>query len=389
MIHSDGYSISDYGTMISGEIRTKPFVEALRRAVTPDSVVLEIGTGTGFFAMLACQFGARKVYAIEPDTSIELGKLAAKANGCADRIEWFSCTSTEIDVPERANLMISDLRGTMPLYRAHIPSVMDARKRLLTPDATLLPRRDKLRIVPVGGEALYRKSIVEPWQDNSYGLDLRSALPFLTNTWWREVTPGDDLLAEPATWCELDYATISSPNISGSAAWTVASASTMRGFCMWFDMDIAEGCGFSNGPGGPDLVYGHGFVPLSQPVELAAGDRVDVEIKANLVAGDYIYRWKTTVTGKNGQAKASFDQSTFKSRPRDMQALRKSSADFVPTLNPDGRIDHEILEAMDGGISLQVIANGLCERHPDRFADRTAAFDRVASLSSKYAADAS
>ena len=52
------YSISSYGGMVIDERRTRPYVEALKRTVKPGDVVLDIGTGTGFFAFLAAQLGA-------------------------------------------------------------------------------------------------------------------------------------------------------------------------------------------------------------------------------------------------------------------------------------------------------------------------------------------
>jgi protein arginine N-methyltransferase 1 len=45
------YSLNGYGQMIIDAIRTGSYREALRRAVNPGAVVLDIGTGTGIFAM--------------------------------------------------------------------------------------------------------------------------------------------------------------------------------------------------------------------------------------------------------------------------------------------------------------------------------------------------
>jgi hypothetical protein len=41
------YSLLDYGRMISDHVRTDAFLRALTRAVHADSVVVDIGTGTG------------------------------------------------------------------------------------------------------------------------------------------------------------------------------------------------------------------------------------------------------------------------------------------------------------------------------------------------------
>jgi len=60
--------------MITDKARMDGFEAALRQAVKPGSVVLDIGTGTGIFSLLACRFGARKVYAIEPDNAIQLAR---------------------------------------------------------------------------------------------------------------------------------------------------------------------------------------------------------------------------------------------------------------------------------------------------------------------------
>src|SRR5687768_12813489 len=109
------YSISSYGKMIADSIRTQAYASAIGRAIKPDSVVLDIGTGIGIFAMLACQFGARRVYAIEPDDAIQVARETAAANGFADRIEFIQGLSTRIALPERVDVIVSDLRGVLPL----------------------------------------------------------------------------------------------------------------------------------------------------------------------------------------------------------------------------------------------------------------------------------
>src|SRR5579863_9313159 len=84
----DMYSLAGYGEMIADGVRMEAYARALRQTVKPGSVVLEIGTGPGIFAILACQLGASRVYAIEPDDIIQVAREVASANGCADRIEF-------------------------------------------------------------------------------------------------------------------------------------------------------------------------------------------------------------------------------------------------------------------------------------------------------------
>src|SRR5215212_1061203 len=108
------YSISAFGSMIADEKRTDAYVAALQHAITPATVVLDIGTGTGIFAILACRFGARHVYAVEPGEAIHVARQIAHANGYADRITFIQDLSTHITLPEPANVVISDLHGVLP-----------------------------------------------------------------------------------------------------------------------------------------------------------------------------------------------------------------------------------------------------------------------------------
>src|SRR5262249_32753265 len=118
------YTISMYGFMIADNARMDAYVEAWRRAVNPDSVVVDTGAGTVVFALLAGRFGARRVYAIEPADAIQVAREIAAANGYADRIEFIQKLSTEVTLPERADVIISDLRGLLPFLgqigRAHV-----------------------------------------------------------------------------------------------------------------------------------------------------------------------------------------------------------------------------------------------------------------------------
>jgi hypothetical protein len=114
------------------------------------------------------------------------------------------------------------------------------------------------------------------------------------------------------------------------------------------------------------------------------GDRIGIAVQANLVDGAYVYRWQTRIEAADGALKAEFRQSTFDSRPLNPAALRVAGEDHVPTLSRDAHIDRQILQSMEAGRSLGMIAQQLLEDHPDTFASRSTALDRVAALSKRY-----
>jgi protein arginine N-methyltransferase 1 len=377
------YSVSAYGSMISDRVRMDAYVRALRQAVKPDSVVLDIGTGTGIFAMLACQFGARRVYAIEPDDVIELAREAAGANGFSDRIEFIQDLSTRATLPERADVIISDIRGILPLFQHHLPSIIDARKRFLAPGGILIPQRDTLWAAVVEAPELY-KNVASPWDDNIYDLNLLSARRLAINTWRKGGIKPEQVLAEPNCWATLDYAGLDGPDLNARISWTVLREATAHGIGVWFDATLIEGVSFSNSPGAPELIYGQAFFPFFKPVDLTPDDSICVTVNANLVGEDYVWRWSTVTAGHSKTTKDCFDQSTFFGSPLSPMRLRKRASDFIPSLNEQGQIDRFILSLMDQRLSLEEIANRVLSQFPEHFASWKDALTRAGELSLKY-----
>jgi tRNA G37 N-methylase Trm5 len=80
------YSLADYDTMFADVVRTREYLASIASTVKPDDVVVEIGTGVGYFAVAACRAGARRVYAIELNPCGAIAPEVFAANDCADRV---------------------------------------------------------------------------------------------------------------------------------------------------------------------------------------------------------------------------------------------------------------------------------------------------------------
>jgi SAM-dependent methyltransferase len=379
------YSISAYGRMITDRVRTDAYAQALREAVKPGAVVLDIGTGTGFFAMLACKFGARRVYAIEPDDAIQLAREMAAANGYADRIEFIQDYSTAVTLPELADVMISDLRGQLPLFQRHLPAIIDARRRLLKDGGVLIPKEDRLWVAVAEDSELFDK-LSAPWLSNAYDLDMQVGWRIVSNTWRKGRVAPEQLLVEPRHWATLDYATVEDTDFATDISWDVRRRGTAHGIILWFDATLFKGLEISNAPGLPELIYGSSFFSLPAPVPLAEGDSISLKLKADLVGDNYIMRWETRVLeqGDPERIKASFKQSTFAGVPLSPKRLRKQAANFVPALGEEGQLDLFILTQMNGDTPLEEIARRAAERFPAKLKSRQEALTRVGDLSKRY-----
>jgi protein arginine N-methyltransferase 1 len=365
----EGYSLAGYGEMIADRIRTGAYLEALHAVIRPGAVVMDIGTGPGIMAVQACQLGAKHVYAIEPHEVIQVAREIAAANHCADKIEFFEDVSTNVTIPVRADVIVSDLRGVLPLYSDHIRSIADARRRFLAPGGTLIGREDRVWAAVVDASERYSK-IVGPWTCDLPGQDLSPARQKVVNEIHRMQAAPELLLTSPYLWVALDYTCIENPDVQGELTWTVKRDGTGHGIVIWFDADLADGVGFSNRPGSATVIYGSMFLPWPEPVLLVAGQTVCVHLQAKLMEEDYFWRWVSRIesAGQAGEIAAEFDQSVLQGAVLSPAKLLKRSSKFIPQLSEDGHIRRRALEMMDGRAALEEIARRLTAEFPGRFA---------------------
>lgn len=376
------YTVGAYGSMIADTVRMDAYVRALEKAVTPGCFVLELGTGPGVMAVLACRLGAGRVVAVEPDDVIEVAHEIARANGVEDRIELRQALSKDIELDERADVIVSDLRGVLPFHAAHIESIIDVRKRLLATGGTMIPRRDTLWATIVTEPDVYRRRI-EVWSEHGRGFDLNAARKLAVNTWWSHRVDGSLLLTDSCLLATLDYATIEGPDLEVEAALVVSRPGPAHGICIWFDTELTDGDGFSNAPGAAEAIYSHAFFPLSQPVDVVAGDSVRIRLLAKLAGGEYVWGWNSAFS-RDGLAMAEFRQSTALGLPMTRKLLERSSDGFVPVLSEEGEAVRFCLESMNGELALRDIAARLSARFPRLHARGGDSLQFAVRLAQKY-----
>lgn len=386
MGHPQGYSLQEYGDLITDVPRAEAYRAALHAAVNPGQIVVDLGCGTGIFSLLACQFGADHVYAIEPGDAILVAQEIARENGLADRITFIQDVSGAVELPRQADVIISDLRSVLPLFELHIPTIVDVRQRWLKEGGHLIPQRDVLFAAVVENGAQYQRMMAS-WLETPFSLKMESTRRYLVNTWQKTYLAVSQLLSEPQVWASLDYTTITVPNIRAEMAAPIVQPGVAHGLGVWFNAELSAGIGFSSKPGASPTVYGQAFFPFPQPIDVHIGDSFSIQLRADLIGGDYAWSWKTSYIPLNRPASAAlaFDQSTIYGQPVSLETLKKTYASFAPTLDEDGQVDRFILDAMDGATSLAEIARRAAERFPDRFPDPKAALARCGELSSKYA----
>lgn len=375
------YSLTGYGSMMADRVRMNAYREALRRCVQPGMVVVDLGAGPGIMSCMAARLGAGKVYAIDPSDSIEVGRAIARANGFENRIEFLRSSSDAVNLAERADVIVADLRGVLPAFGGHFRTIADARERFLKPGGCLIPQRDTLWAALAEAPEPYLE-LTGGWESEE--MDLSIGRRMVANTWKKVHLTAGQLLSTPVQCAAVDYREIRETSLSGSLQAEIARAGIAHALCVWFDAELLDGVGFSNAPGKPEAIYGQAFFPLIEPVAVECGDRVEINLRADLTGDDYTWSWHTSICSPAGDLKADYRQSTFLGLPLSAESLRKRADSFVPTLNQEGRIDAAILQLMGTGLSLRDIASQISARYPQRFPDWKSALDRVATLSASY-----
>ena len=377
------YTLHQYSRMIGDRVRTEAYRRALEHSIVPDeSVVLDIGAGTGILAMFAARAGARKVYAVDPSPCIQVAREVSAANGFGDRIEFIPRDSRDVTLERKADVIVSDLRGILPLCGTNTVVLADARRRHLAPGGLLIPERDVLWMTPAESAEVYDE-IADPWKGNTCGFDWTLAREKLLNTWIADVRPIRKL-APPQACFEVDYNNLAGSNFSAEPRFRVAAEGTLHGLVLWFETRLAGGIGFSAGPDSPETIYKRGFFPLENAVRVAPGDSIEVRLSAHLVEDEYVWRWQTRVVSPSGAEMSVGDQSTYLAELIPIEALRRKRSDHVPQLTADGEAARLALSIMDGHAPIEEIAGRLQRSFPNRFPADRAAFEFVVGLAGRF-----
>ena len=372
------YTLEDYLAMVADGGRTEAYLGAMRATIRPGDVVLELGTGFGYFAVQAALMGARQVYAIEPEDAVALGPELAAANGVADRVRFLQGYSTRLDLPERADLLIEDMRGASPLFAGRLSALLDARQRHLNPGARVIPRLDRLQLSPATAPSTLGRHARALAQE-SRGVDLSPVLA-RAGTGWRQIDGGEAVpLAPTATWAEIDYATFTGLSVQGSARMVVERSGRLEGFVSSFAADLAEGFAYSTAPSAERMVYDAGWFPLAEPVECRPGDGIAIRMRGTHDGADYVWSWTTTVTAADGRFKeVEQRQDNLADILIAPGRLKRRTADHVPVRGRATEIRQLALTLADGRRTVGEVAEEVHARFPGAFPDGRAALRAVA-----------
>lgn len=145
--------------MVADGARNREFEAALVRAIRADTIVLDIGAGTGLLSMLAARAGARHVFACESNPAMAaLARRIVADNGFAERITVLDKPSYAIDPVRdfagfaRPDLLVAEVFDATVIGEGALSTFAHAHANLLAPGARSIPCRARLYGVLIESE---------------------------------------------------------------------------------------------------------------------------------------------------------------------------------------------------------------------------------------------
>ncbi|ODT23120.1 MAG: ribonucleotide-diphosphate reductase subunit beta [Hyphomicrobium sp. SCN 65-11] len=306
--------IEYHRSLIADIGRLAAFERALAKVIRKgETVVADIGTGSGVLAMIAAKLGARKVIAYE---FAEIGALAerlVKLNKLRN-IELIPMRSTEIIEPERADVVVTETLGNYALEEFLVETMNDAKARHLKPGGVLIPGGLEQVVVPVIAPRC-RDELVA-WERIGRGLNFGPANTMSLNNAYVRMFPPAELLDKgrtAATWDRLDFHARNRFARKGTAEWPIAAPVTVHGLAVWWVAELVPGVVLSTSPLAAPTHWEQLFLPALEPMELKAGETLAVQVRSHSSEeGGTDLAWSFRVRTAKGKQRLSQDLSLEK-----------------------------------------------------------------------------
>jgi SAM-dependent methyltransferase len=350
--------LSEHRLYWADSVKIDRYRRALAALITADSVVLDLGCGTGLLGLLAVQLGARRVYAVDSGSIIALAEEIAAANGAADRITHIQAMSTSVELPEQVDIVVADQLGGLAYEPGVLRYYADARQRLLKPGGAFIPDRLRLMLAPV--ETAEMTNEVDFWRSSPAGLDVSAAVAYAASNVHSPQLTADNLLADPVVVREQPSSINESFVVE--AEFVVERDGVLQGVAGMFEAVMVDGVVMSNNPRSADHMEHrwNSVYPLPEPVPVSAGDRVTTSLDVGVT--DERVTWRIAVD--NGVATRTFTGSTFFAAFLTANDVRRMSKDYVPEIGPKGAVWRSGLDLVHAGLSVGELERTLAERFP-------------------------
>ncbi|KYC42726.1 non-ribosomal peptide synthetase [Scytonema hofmannii PCC 7110] len=231
-----------YYAMTNDYRRNDSYKVAINQLVK-DKIVVEIGTGKDAILSRFCvEGGAKKIYAIErSEETYRKARACVENLGLADKIIIIHGDATVVDLPELADVCVSEIVGAIGGSEGATVIINNAR-RFLKPDGLMIPERSvtKMAAVTLPDEILHNPTFAktpahytrEIFEQVGYPFDLRVCI---------KKFPQANVLSTVDVLEELNFNEYIHPEFSHTVKLEIQKNGRMDGFLVWLNLHTISG----------------------------------------------------------------------------------------------------------------------------------------------------
>ena len=304
-------TLSYHQALLADTRRNRAFQRALAARVRPGHTVLDIGAGSGIWAVVAARLGARRVVAVEREPLLQpVIENLARENGVGDRVEVVCADARRLDLPRVFDVVVSETIGPEAFDEGIVALLERARERFLRRGGALVPESVALRAAPAAPFDAGRLSppLVSA---ESFAALVRHVPRGVIPERLRTLAPSRELLR-----VDLRTARSGDPLPIARARYRVADGRAVGGLAVWVDMGLAPGVALQTRAG---TTWTPMFLPVD-PLPRGPG-RLSLELDWNANR----HRWHVEFEGDGG-ARHAADHSPLFAWGAVRPALRRPAA---------------------------------------------------------------
>lgn len=350
--------------MMQDFVRTGTYYAAVmeNRSDFEGRVVVDVGAGSGILSLFAAQAGAKHVYAVEASEMAEHAQRLISGNpSLGQRITVIKGKVEEVELPEKADILISEPMGTLLVNERMLESYVIARDRFLAPDGKMFPTTGRIHMAPFSDEYLYVEMANKAlfWQQhNFFGVDLTPLHGSAFQGYFSQpVVDAFDprLLISPSTYHTLDFTSTKEEElyeIDIPLSFVASVGTRVHGLACWFDV-LFNGSTvqrwLTTAPGSATTHWYQLRCVLSQPLYVMAGQEITgrLHLVAHSAQSYTVYlTMSAKMWGVGAEQGGILQTSTAKlelkepyyrlSQPQPYMVAQDQQQQLLPSLQPQG-----------------------------------------------------
>jgi amino acid adenylation domain-containing protein len=231
-----------YDTLSHDEKRNNKYRAVINRNVR-NKVVLDVGTGPdAILARLCVEGGAKRVYAIEVlEQTYRQAVATIKSLGLEDRIILIHGDSMQVQLPEKVDVCVSEIVGSIGGSEGAAPIINNAH-RWLKPDGVMIPERSRTRVAAAslpdellknpGFSEMSANYVARIFEQVGHPFDLRLCIRNF---------PESHLISEAEIFEDLNFTEQVATEYRREVHLRITRKGKLDGLLVWLNLQLGEG----------------------------------------------------------------------------------------------------------------------------------------------------